>query len=90
VAHEAARNGTLPEGFKEWALADQKGWTVAHEAAQSGIMGNGMPRECLEWKDFNGVSVREILANSTKKTHPLLEREIANSWLFHAFFLDFY
>jgi hypothetical protein len=67
VAHEAARNGTLPEGFKEWALADQKGWTVAHEAAQSGIMGNGMPRECLEWKDFNGVSVREILANSTKK-----------------------
>jgi len=32
VAHVAAEAGHLPLDFNQWALADESGWTVAHEA----------------------------------------------------------
>lgn len=34
LAHMAARNWFLPNGFNQWAMANWMGWTVAHEAAK--------------------------------------------------------
>ena len=42
-----ARNGTLPKDFKDWSLADEYGWTVAHVAVHS---------DCLS-KDFEDWSL---------------------------------
>jgi hypothetical protein len=30
--------GFLPDGFQDWTLADETGWTVAHEAAEHGCL----------------------------------------------------
>jgi hypothetical protein len=42
---QAAREGTLPEGFDQWHRADDKGWTVAHVAASYGYL----PEEFKAW-----------------------------------------
>jgi hypothetical protein len=34
--HAAARGGHLPEEFDKWDIADNSGWTVAHDAAAEG------------------------------------------------------
>ena len=36
IGHFLARQKRLPEGFSQWELADNNGWTIAHEAARVG------------------------------------------------------
>jgi len=52
---EAARTGTLPEGFSDWEICDPVGRTVAHEAALYGHL----PADFGRWevRDREGWSV---------------------------------
>lgn len=58
VAHIAAENGVLPEGFDEWALEDADGASVAHVAAEFG----SLPPHFDQWdlKGTGGKTVREV------------------------------
>ena len=50
------------KGFNRWRVADNTGWTVAHEAAKHGIL----PDDFDQWDiaDENGWTVeQEYLAN---------------------------
>ena len=40
-----AREGGLPADFDEWGLANNRGWTVAHEAAKHGHL----PEDFNQW-----------------------------------------
>ena len=55
IAHEAAREKKLPEGFTKWKIRDNTGWTVGHEAARSGCL----PKKFHLWSlaDNNGWSI---------------------------------
>ena len=50
-----ARDGTLPTDFDRWDLADEQGWSVAHEAAHC----NNLPRGFDQWDlaDYRGWTV---------------------------------
>ena len=55
IAHEAARQGKLPDGFDQWELSTEGGWSVAHEAACYGEL----PEEFNQWElaDSKGWTV---------------------------------
>jgi hypothetical protein len=53
-----AREGTLPPDFKDWALADERGWTVAHHAAMAGTLPEGFYRFDLANKA--GLTVADV------------------------------
>ena len=55
-----ATNGILPEGFNQWSLCDENGWTVAHSA---GICGN-LPKDFDQWglTTKSGLSVAYVCA----------------------------
>jgi len=65
VAEIAARFNSLPEDFKDWHLADEKGWSVAHVYASL----RPMPESFTQWdlSTVNDVTVRDIAqyVNST-------------------------
>ena len=65
-AHEAAANGDLPEGFDQWDIADETGWTVAHVAAVHGRL----PKNFDKWdlKDKSDVTVRQVYDARKKRT----------------------
>ena len=57
---EMAREGTLPEGFDQWHLADEDGWTVAHVAAGW----RHLPKDFNQWElaDKDGWTVAHEVA----------------------------
>jgi ankyrin repeat protein len=54
---DAARKGTLPPDFTGWALADNDGRTVAHEAARFGPLPADMDRAVYKLADYYGWTV---------------------------------
>jgi ribosomal protein S18 acetylase RimI-like enzyme len=62
----AAWNNHLPAGFSNWDLADNEGWTVAHEAAFYGHLPEGFDQWGL--KDNDGKTVEDVL----RENHPEL------------------
>jgi hypothetical protein len=54
-----ATEGTLPENFNDWAIADKHGWTIAHEAAHYGHL----PKDFSQWtlSDENGLTITQIV-----------------------------
>lgn len=55
LAHMAARQWILPEGFDQWGLANWVGWTVGHEAAKERNLPEGFDKWGLATE--NGWSV---------------------------------
>jgi hypothetical protein len=55
-----AKWGRLPTGFDRWDLADNDGWTVAHEAVQWGHLPEGFDRWDLA--DNDGWTVAHAAA----------------------------
>jgi hypothetical protein len=56
-----AKSGTLPPGFdRMWGLANERGWTVAHEAAKHGHLPKGLDRWGLA--DEYGRTVAHVAA----------------------------
>ena len=57
-----AKNGTLCDRFSEWELCDEKGWTIAHEAAKY----NNLPENFNQYylSDNDGTTVDYILTLS--------------------------
>ncbi len=55
-----AKDGHLPEDFNQWSLADEHGWTVAHEAAKHGHL----PVDFEGWslEDNFGQNVAHVAA----------------------------
>jgi hypothetical protein len=64
-AQVAAREGRLPPDFKNWKIADEDGYTVAHTAARWG----SLPPDFSLWdlKDNNGVMVKDALKDKVMK-----------------------
>ena len=56
-----AHTGTLPPDFEEWGIANDYGWTVAHEAAYRGHLPPDFDRWTLA--TYNGVTVRDVYNN---------------------------
>jgi hypothetical protein len=57
-----ARDGHLPDGFNDWALANKGGWTVAHQAVKA----EDLPEDFdgWDWADNTGWTVaHEAAAN---------------------------
>jgi len=69
VAHEAAKQGTLPPDLDRWELADEDGWTVAHVAAQYGHLPPGFSRWDLA--DSDGQTVAHVAAAYGHEPAPL-------------------
>lgn len=60
---DMARDGHLPDGFNDWALANEGGWTVAHQALKAGPLPAGFNQWSLA--DSSGWTVaHEAAANS--------------------------
>ena len=59
-----ARDGTLPPDFDQWDLADEQGWSVAHEAAAA----QHLPPDFDRWElaDMDGYTVRDAHKNCRK------------------------
>lgn len=55
----AARYGLLPDNFNEWGMADDSGWSVAHEAALYGHLPDGF--EHMDLADRRGTTVADAL-----------------------------
>jgi hypothetical protein len=55
-----AREGTLPDGFDQWELADEDGTTVAHVVARYGRLPVGF--DGWELADNNGTTVAHVAA----------------------------
>jgi hypothetical protein len=72
-AHEAAKNGTLPDGFDRWELADKDGWTVAHEAAFDGHLPEGFSLWNL--RDGRGNTVRDVYNDRKLRAHMEADEE---------------
>ena len=68
VAEVAARFNGLPEDFKDWHLADEKGWSVAHVYATL----RPMPESFTQWdlSTVKEVSVRDIADYVKKAGYP--------------------
>lgn len=64
----AARYNLFPEGFDQWALADETGWTVAHEAATYGHLPEGLDFSLLKLADRHGVTVASIQKRVPQET----------------------
>lgn len=64
VAHELVRHVTLPSSFDGWLLADDKGVTVAHEAALSAHIPQDLDADWEGWllADGQGRTVAGIAA----------------------------
>jgi hypothetical protein len=60
VAVVAVAAGTLPADFDRWSLADENGWTVAHEAAEQ----DALPEDFDQWEISNdkGWTVAHVAA----------------------------
>ena len=56
---EQAREGTLPPDFDRWEIADDTGWTAAHEAASEGHL----PPDFDRWglSDDTGWTVADVV-----------------------------
>ena len=54
--------------YEHWGLSDEHGWTLAHQAAKYGHL----PEAGIFWnfKDNNGVTVREVANEYAKKNTP--------------------
>jgi hypothetical protein len=59
-----ARYGLLEPGFDAWGLADESGWSVAHEAALFGNLPEDFPH--MEMADKKGVTVADALAEGKR------------------------
>jgi hypothetical protein len=59
----AARLGCLPADFNQWALAADKGWTVAHEAAMYGRLPENFDIRLWSMVDSTGVTVAKVALN---------------------------
>ena len=59
-----ARDGTLPPDFDQWDIANNHGWTVAHEAAAA----QHLPPDFDRWELANedGYTVLDTHKNSQK------------------------
>jgi len=57
---QQAFEGNLPEGFNQWDLSDEEGFTVAHAAA---IGGNNLPEGFNQWgmRDSEGFTVADVV-----------------------------
>ena len=60
----AARFGMLPDDFNEWGMADESGWTIAHEAALYGHLPDGF--EHVEMADRVGETVAQALKRGAR------------------------
>lgn len=59
-----ARYGLIEEGFRGWGIADETGWTVAHEAALFGNLPEDF--EHMEMADKKGTTVADALAEGKR------------------------
>lgn len=62
----AARFGLLKDDFQRWGLADETGWTVAHEAALFQNLPEDFPH--MEMADRRGVTVADALAEGKRNS----------------------
>lgn len=67
---------SLPPGFDQWDLADEDGWTVAHEAAQYGHLPPGFDQWGLANKD--GWTVAHVAALFDRVPPGFDQWELAN------------
>jgi len=66
-----ARYGLLEDGFNNWGMADESGWTVAHEAALFGNLPEDF--EHMEMADKRGVTVADALAEGKRNARLYFE-----------------
>lgn len=74
VLFDMAENGVLPEGFNDWSLSDESGWTVGDEAAAYGQLPEGFNQWELadenRWTIAHSAAGTGHLPKDFHKTHP--------------------
>ena len=64
-----ARNGTLAEGFNQWRISDETGWSIAHQAAYF----NTLPEGFTQWNLTNsdGKTVWDVIVDQMGYTNAM-------------------
>lgn len=74
VLFEMAADGVLPEGFNDWSLSDEDGWTIGDEAATYGQLPEGFDQWSLadenEWTIAHSAAGGGKLPKDFHTTHP--------------------